>query len=115
MWFAVIGCAALVKRKAHISVDVFTQRFPERVQRYLLIATDGLLLVFLICTIKSGYAFAFSQWTIAATAVDIPKTFLYVSIPVGMTLMLYHIALQMIQTIRNASKGGITLKVETGQ
>lgn len=104
VWFAAIGCAALVKRRAHISVDVFTQRFPERIQRSLRFATDGLLLVFLICTIKSGYAFAFSQWTIASTAVDIPKTFLYVSIPVGMSFMLYHVALQMIQTIRTRRK-----------
>ncbi|MCE5282509.1 MAG: TRAP transporter small permease [Deltaproteobacteria bacterium] len=114
VWFAVMGCAALVKRNAHINVDVFVQRFPEQLRRYLRILSDALLLVFFACAIKSGYVFAFSQWTIAATAVDVPKTFLYLSIPVGMSLMFYHITVQMIRAVRTPQKDGINL-MEAGR
>jgi TRAP-type C4-dicarboxylate transport system permease small subunit len=105
VWFSAMGCAALTKRRAHISVDVFIQRFSTRAQRILLIATDGLLLGFFACVIKGGFEFAFSQWTIAATALDVPKTYLYVAIPVSMSLMLYHTAVQMVHAIRSVLAG----------
>ncbi len=91
VWMAAMGCAALVHRKGHIAVGYFLEKFcPPRTQTMVEIATNFILMFFFISIIVTGFPFAADQWSMRATAADIPKTFTYLSIPTCMVLMLLH-------------------------
>jgi TRAP-type C4-dicarboxylate transport system permease small subunit len=97
VWLGSVGCAALVKINKHIAVDYFMRRFfSKKLKKIIMTVTNLFLLIFFIFVIRSGFIFAFGQWTIASTSANIPKTFLYISIPISMILMFYHITVHSI-------------------
>lgn len=99
VWLAVIGCASLVRTKRHMSVDYFINKLPTKLRKVIMICTNIILMIFFIYVIASGFEFAIEQWEIKTTAANIPKTWLYISIPVGMTLMLIHLGIQTLHKI----------------
>ena len=102
VWLATMSCAAAVGREKHIAVEYFVKRFfSTRVQNYIYIITQVLVLFFLFSVVVSGFPFAVDQWHMRATSTDIPKTFVYLSIPVSMSFMIFHTLIQLILRIRS--------------
>ena len=102
VWFVVFGCAALVKLKGHITIDYFVQKLiPQKLHHLLTILINVIIMIFLIYVITSGYTYSLGQMIIAATAAGIPKTYVYLSIPVGMTFVFFHIMVQTVEKIFN--------------
>jgi len=103
VWFVVFSCAALVKLKGHIAIDYFVQKLiPQKLHHILVILINAIIMIFLIYVIISGLTFSLGQLRILATAANIPKTYVYLSIPVGMTFMFFHI---MVQTVEKIFRG----------
>jgi TRAP-type C4-dicarboxylate transport system permease small subunit len=102
VWLATIACAAVLAREKHIAVEYFVKRFfPTPVQNWIYIITQVFVLFFLISVVVSGFPFAIDQWHMRATSTDIPKTFVYLSIPVSMSFMVFHTLIQLISRIRS--------------
>lgn len=102
VWLTTIGCAAMVSRQDHIAVEYFMKRFFNRsVQDKIYIITHLLVMFFLISVVVTGFRFAIGQWQMRATSTDIPKTFVYLSIPVSMSFMFYHMFVQLISKARS--------------
>jgi|GEM_PF-1993400 len=100
VWFVVIGCAALVKLKGHIAIDYFVQKLiPQKLHDLLIILINIIIMIFLIYVTISGFIFSREQLAITATAAKIPKTYVYLSIPIGMTFMFLHIIVQTVEKI----------------
>jgi len=55
----------------------------------------------LISVVVTGFRFAIGQWEMRATSTDIPKTFVYLSIPISMSFMFYHMLVQLITKTRS--------------
>ena len=102
VWLATISCAAVAGHEKHIAVEYFVKRFfPMHAQNYIYIITQVLVLFFLFSVVVSGFPFAVDQWHMRATSTDIPKTFVYLSIPVSMSFMIFHTLIQLILRIRS--------------
>lgn len=104
VWLATMACAAVLGREKHIAVEYFVKRFlPTSVQNWIYIITHVAVLFFLISVVVTGFPFAIDQWHMRATSTDIPKTFVYLSIPVSMSFMIFHMLTQLISRIRSMS------------
>ena len=102
VWLATMACAAVLGREKHIAVEYFVKKFfPAPVQNWIYIITQVVVLFFLISVVVTGFPFAIDQWHMRATSTDIPKTFVYLSIPVSMSFMIFHILTQLISRIRS--------------
>ena len=102
VWLATMACAAVLGREKHIAVEYFVKKFfPVAVQNWIYIITQVVVLFFLISVVVTGFPFAIDQWHMRATSTDIPKTFVYLSIPVSMSFMIFHILTQLISRIRS--------------
>jgi TRAP-type C4-dicarboxylate transport system permease small subunit len=102
VWLATIACAAMVSRQDHIAVEYFIKKFFNRnAQDAIYIITHLLLMLFLISVVVTGFRFAIGQWEMRATSTDIPKTFVYLSIPISMSFMFYHMLVQLITKTRS--------------
>lgn len=102
VWLATMACAAVLGREKHIAVEYFVKRFfPTSVQNWIYIITQVVVLFFLISIVVTGFPFAIDQWQMRATSTDIPKTFVYLSIPVSMSFMIFHVLIQLISRIRS--------------
>jgi len=104
VWLVTMACAAAVGREKHIAVEYFVKKFfSVPVQNWIYIITHIAILFFLISVVVTGFPFAIDQWHMRATSTDIPKTFVYLSIPVSMSFMVFHILIQLISRIRSMS------------
>jgi len=102
VWLATMACAAMVNRQQHIEVEYFVKKFFNRsVQDGIYIVTHLLVMFFLVSVMVTGFPFAIDQWQMRATSTDIPKTFVYLSIPVSMSFMFYHMVVQLISKVRS--------------
>ena len=102
VWLATMACAAMVSRQEHIAVEYFVKKFFNRsVQDGIYIVTHLLVMFFLVSVMVTGFPFAIDQWQMRATSTDIPKTFVYLSIPVSMSFMFYHMVVQLILKVRS--------------
>jgi TRAP-type C4-dicarboxylate transport system permease small subunit len=99
VWLVAIGCASLVKTKRHMSVEFLINKLPIKLRKVIMICSSIFLMIFFIYVIGTGVDFAIQQWAIKTTAANIPKTWLYLSIPGGMVLMLIHLGIQTLQKI----------------
>ena len=105
VWLVAVGCAALVKKKGHISVAYFMDTFfSDNTKKLVFIIINLILALFFLLIIKSGLIFSIGQWYISATSANIPKTFVYIAIPVSMMLMFYHVIAQIILTVDSFKK-----------
>lgn len=102
VWLATMACAAVLGREKHIAVEYFVKRFfSATVQNWIYTITQLFVLFFLISVVVTGFPFAIDQWQMRATSTDIPKTFVYLSIPVSMSFMIFHVLIQLISRIRS--------------
>ena len=102
VWLATMACAVMVGRQQHIEVEYFVKKFFNRIaQDATYIVTHLLVMFFLVFVMVTGFPFAIDQWQMRATSTDIPKTFVYLSIPVSMSFMFYHMFAQLISKARS--------------
>ncbi|HEY8464661.1 MAG TPA: TRAP transporter small permease subunit, partial [Bacillota bacterium] len=100
VWLVLIGCAALAKTQGHMSINLFLNKFPAKLRKVVIIVTNIVLILYFAKVISTGVEFAIQQWSIKTTAANIPKTWLFLSVPVGMTLMLIHIGVQTVRKFK---------------
>jgi C4-dicarboxylate transporter, DctQ subunit len=96
LWITFLGTAWLLRRKKHIRIEIIMVRLPEKAKKVFNICHDvlGTLLCMAFC-----YYCSISTWEqysrniIDVQAIDVPKAFIVVVIPVGFFLL----ALQFIR------------------
>lgn len=101
VWLVFIGMAAVRKKKGHIGISFFVDKTPEIFRRIISIGINILLMGFVIGTIVAGFKFAAGQKVILTTSANIPKTYLYAAIPIGMIFLFLHVCIDTINLLRN--------------
>lgn len=96
VWLATMACSAQLHRRGHVAVEYFVDTFfPPGLRKAVFLATQVLLMVFFVVVIVTGFPFAFSQWHMRATSANLPKTFVYLALPVAMSCMFIHAVTQV--------------------
>lgn len=99
MWFPLLAASYGIKKRTHVTCDLFINRLSDESKDVLEIATDLVSLFFILCLAYSGWMEVADQYEVGARAmglVSYPKWLLFISIPVGMTLCLVQVVSNVI-------------------
>lgn len=107
LWLTWVGAAFATKERKHITIDVVTERLPQLGKRVCLVLSTLVWIGFLIFLIGISIILTQSvyQGGQTATGSGLPMWIPYLSIPVGMGLMLFRLLQNCYFDIK-AMKGG---------
>lgn len=108
IWATYIGVSCAVKRNAHICVDAFTSKLPEKMRHYATILSHLLFILFAAMVMKEGYAltlkvFSFGQ---QSSAMGMPMGYLYLAPTVGFGLVIIRLLQRIYLEILTLRKPG---------
>ncbi|MFA5527608.1 MAG: TRAP transporter small permease [Peptostreptococcales bacterium] len=108
IWVTFLGASIGMKRKSHIGVEVVVNLFSERIQVFIRIITNMIMMVFLVAVIIWSQRLLAIVSQQRSPAMEISMAIPYTAIVVSSALMalyiLYNILLDIIE-IRNKKKG----------
>lgn len=92
-WVVLIGAAYGIRTGIHLGIDILTIRFPVAVQRWLGLIAVTICLGFAVPVLwlSIEYTWKVWQWGDLSLDLQIPQWIPYLAIPVGMTLMTWHL------------------------
>lgn len=91
VYLGFLGASMAMRRGRHLGFQVLIERLPIKWLRPMSILVDGLIVVFLLALIRSGWDLAlWVGWTQRSPYLGIPYLWIYFCIPLGGTLTLIH-------------------------
>ncbi|MCC7271443.1 MAG: TRAP transporter small permease [Alphaproteobacteria bacterium] len=115
MWVTFIGAAVPMRRRTHIAVEVLHQFLPERLVRPLRAAIDAVTLGFLGCLAWFSILILERMQIQRMTIIDLPMSWVYGGIAVGVFIMLLRALQVAVQNLRRgwrAPEGAHTLMID---
>lgn len=109
VWLVFIGSAYCVTQNKHVAVTLVTDRLPVLWQKALKVFCNLLAVAALIYMLPHSARYAFKQGNLLSGCMQIPMSWVFAAIPVGYTLVIAHMLLQIILIIR-AEPGKEVLK-----
>lgn len=97
VWSTFIGAGCVYKRGGHISVTVIQDMLPKSLQKAMRVLVHVLCAVFFAFALYYGFKYIGKQGTQLSAALRIPMRYMYMSIPVGCSVMLLHAVNGVIQ------------------
>lgn len=88
VWVCYLGAPVALRRGTHVSVSVLADRLPPALGRGVLLATQGLALVFFAALAIQGARLAARSHSVSAITLPIPWSLIYLAVPVAAVLML---------------------------
>jgi len=87
-WLVFVGASLALKRNEHFALDVVVVLLPHSMRR--IVQGVVLILVLMFCGLLIGYGVreAIEEWNVKTAVLEIPRTWLYASVPFGGILML---------------------------
>jgi TRAP-type C4-dicarboxylate transport system permease small subunit len=101
VWLAFIGTSYVVLTREHIQVSFFIHRFPQKAQKVILILEYILMILSVIWILPSAFHHSVEQWKNLSPAMELPTFFLYISFPIGMTLVVVRLIQVLLSDIRS--------------
>jgi tripartite ATP-independent transporter DctM subunit len=98
VWITFLGAFIALKSKAHIGVNSFVALFSIRTRTILENVVIFLTIVYLLFLIQVGLRIVYETADSVSPALNIPYTYLYLSIPVSAILMVSNLAIQLFQS-----------------
>ncbi|PKM93971.1 MAG: TRAP transporter small permease [Firmicutes bacterium HGW-Firmicutes-1] len=89
VWFGFISLAIGVKKKLHISIEVFSRLFPENIQKWIGKFVDLSIMIFGIIMIIYGWKLAAITMNSTMPATKMPTGYLYGIVPLSGILVTY--------------------------
>lgn len=86
-WLVFVGASLALKQNEHFALDVIVVRLPRRLQRIVQLGVLLLTLAFCLLLMVYGGALTIDSWIVKTAVMEIPRSCLYASVPVGGVLM----------------------------
>ena len=100
-WAVFLGVTVIYKNMGLITIDILVSRFPEKIQKMVMIFNFTLLSLICGALTVWGLNHALRGWVRKTTAIGIRYFFLNVAIPVSAVIMLAYSIKFLVLTIRN--------------
>ncbi|MCX7024568.1 MAG: TRAP transporter small permease [Spirochaetes bacterium] len=100
VWVIYLGGALATRYDQHMRFDLILKKFPKRVQLVLNTVFDFLTNVILLFLLVPSIRYTFQVYSIKASALRIPWTYLLIVYPVFVILVLLHNFISMYYQIR---------------
>ena len=111
IWITFIGASAVYKQKEMIALELLLVQLPPRFQKLVTFLIQIVIIIFSIVFMYYGFKKAFSPAMMLQTSIGlrIPMLIPYISIPLGMLMLLIHAITSILQ---NCSRTKIVRKKE---
>jgi len=86
-WLVFVGASLALKRNEHFALEVLVDRLPQAPRRVVQTVGLGLVLAFSALLVGYGIDLAAGAWNVKTSTLEIPRTWLYASVPFGGALM----------------------------
>jgi len=100
VWFGFISMAIGVKKRLHISIELFYNMFPKPMQRVVNKLVDALLLLFGLIMIYYGFRLAGLTMTSTLPATKMPTGYLYGIIGIAGVMIVYDTFMDLIGHVK---------------
>lgn len=87
VWIVFLGATLSLERGVHIGVDILTILLPHRVQRWLTVVNEFLILAFVLVIIVASVAVVDANRLQFSPALGLQMAKIYLAIPLGMAVM----------------------------
>lgn len=98
-YISYMSAAFAFHKRAHVAVEFLYGKLPDIARRILYTATYVGCLIFLAYVTKVGFAFAQSAGKIPLTITRLPKSIMYIWLPVGAIFMIFFIVCDLVETL----------------
>ena len=92
-----IGAAISTRKGSHVAFDIFHTRLPRSAQLITNILSSSFLIIIFALTLKPSLDYISFVSNIRSTALDIPWSWVLVVYPIGMGLIMIHLAAHICQ------------------
>ncbi|MBM4763837.1 TRAP transporter small permease [Bacillus sp. B15-48] len=93
IWFTFVGASYAIIENSHIKIEALKMAFPEKVRPYLEMVGNILWFLFSVFIAYIGFKYSINLLgsNNTSTAMQIPIGIVYISIPIGYTLMAFRL------------------------
>lgn len=99
-WVVFIGASAAFKHKMHIGIDLLVKSLPRKPRVMFVTLANVLILAFLGYVTVSGLSFSIISYKQPTSVLRLPKTYVFLAVPIGFGLMFLHHVWDMIKNRR---------------
>lgn len=106
IWFGFIAMSVGVKGNLHISIELFYNLFPKKMQKY--VEKFGYLMVFVVGIFLAVWGYKLTAQTMSSTmsVTKMPRGFLYIVLPFTGVSIAYYSFLDLLGLDKNEIGGG---------
>ena len=100
VWLTLLGAAVGVKRHAHFRLHLVVDRLPQRLQKAVPVLLPLVIMAFAAVLIQQGLVFLELGKFQQTPVMGLPKTWIYVAVPISGALMILYSLAPLWRTIR---------------
>jgi TRAP-type C4-dicarboxylate transport system permease small subunit len=97
IWNTFLAAALAIKRNRHLTIDIFTKKFPPRFLRYYEIFVQGLISIYTVIVFAMGLKYVLISWEQVTEYFEIPMSIPYGIFPVSAGLMIFYLVESIIK------------------
>ena len=103
VWITFIGASAVYKHKELIAFDALMSKVPPRIQKWIALFVQAVIIIFPVVFMYYGFKRTFSASVMVqvSTGLHLPMFVPYISIPLGMLLLLIHAVADLLKYWKN--------------
>ncbi len=96
IWMALIASSIALKNREHIGINMFINKVPSKIRRYIILIRDSFIAYFLYILIVEGYTMALGASNQVSPALNITMFWPLLSIPLTGLLCLLQLIMRVI-------------------
>jgi TRAP-type C4-dicarboxylate transport system permease small subunit len=104
VWLTFLGAAVGVKRQAHFRLHIVVDRLSPRLRQAMVILFPLVVIIFAGLLVQQGLVFLEIGKLQQTPVMGLPKTYIYVAIPIGGALMILYSLGPLWRAIRGLSR-----------
>lgn len=91
-WTVFVGSSAALKRGMHVNIDMLLIFLPPPARRVVVLASDAIVLAFLVIGLGLAVEFAIDSWDNPTSVLRLPLSTVYAAVMVGFACLLWRYA-----------------------
>jgi TRAP-type C4-dicarboxylate transport system permease small subunit len=105
VWATFIGAGYGVRKKIHISMEVFFNMMPKQAKIAITILTNVIAIFVFAYLIPYGIKTVITQWAIGSSAMEIPMSWVFAAVPVGCFIVCLRLIADTLTVIKTKGAG----------
>ena len=101
VWLAFIGTSYVILTREHIQINFFIHKLPQKAQKVIQILEHILIILSVLWILPSAFSHSVEQWKNLSPAMELPTFFLYISFPIGMSLVVIRLIQLLSSDVRS--------------